>query len=159
MILTLTLFCYDYYRHAYNISIKELTGLVVKAILEQPFSEDPSLSGRNAIKTVTEVGILYCCLVQVFCLNWQFKICIHSSGVNTSLGRSSGYQTEGHVQIIICIVPCIYMIPISVKFCIILPMLFTTTLVMSMNTVILRVPLYLLVLAGLKNFMLVSHIL
>lgn len=98
MIPTLTLFGYDYYRHAYNIAIKELTGLVVKAILEQPFSEDPSLSGRNAIKTVIEVGILYCCLVQVFCPNWQFKICIHSRGTNNSLGRSLSYQTEGHVQ-------------------------------------------------------------
>lgn len=43
------------FRHAYNISIKELTGLVVKAILEQPFSEDPSLVGREAIKILIEV--------------------------------------------------------------------------------------------------------
>ncbi|XP_052793044.1 translation initiation factor eIF-2B subunit epsilon-like [Mya arenaria] len=39
-------------KHAYNISIKELTGLVVKVLLEQPFSEDPSLSGPTALIAV-----------------------------------------------------------------------------------------------------------
>ena len=45
-----------YFRHAYNITIKELTGLVVKVMLEQPFSENPSLAGAEAMKVLTEVG-------------------------------------------------------------------------------------------------------
>ncbi|XP_052280601.1 translation initiation factor eIF-2B subunit epsilon-like [Dreissena polymorpha] len=41
-------------KHAYNISIKELTGLVVKVLLDQPFSENPSLSGAQALKVLTD---------------------------------------------------------------------------------------------------------
>lgn len=37
-------------KHAYNISIKELTRMVVQAILEQPLSEDPSQAGPAAAK-------------------------------------------------------------------------------------------------------------
>ena len=43
-------------RHAYNISIKELTHIVVRALLEQPLSENPSLAGAQVLSVLQAVS-------------------------------------------------------------------------------------------------------
>ncbi|XP_045204688.2 translation initiation factor eIF-2B subunit epsilon-like [Mercenaria mercenaria] len=61
-------------KHAYNITIKELTGLVVKVMLEQPFSENPSLAGAEAIKVLKETLARHMSVLQNYIKNEESQL-------------------------------------------------------------------------------------
>lgn len=61
-------------KHAYNISIKELTGLVVKVMLDQPFSEKPSLAGTEAMKVLKETLSRHLSVLQNYIKNEESQL-------------------------------------------------------------------------------------
>lgn len=44
------------YRHAYNIDIKDLHGMVVKAVIDLPIQDNPNQEGTTLLTSIRKVG-------------------------------------------------------------------------------------------------------